>query len=118
VPAVRDLVLAVTRSEQAAVEASLVRAIRSPQRVIALLELVARLNRELGPHGDHGPAPVRVSPATPAAPVRFRTRRGHWPARSFGADSIVLSGVYEDDIDLGDEIIHTGHGGKDPGPPV
>lgn len=29
-----------------------------------------------------------------------------------GADSIVLSGGYEDDHDLGDEIIYTGHGGR------
>ena len=31
-----------------------------------------------------------------------------------GADSIVLSGGYEDDQDLGDEIVYTGHGGRDP----
>ena len=30
-----------------------------------------------------------------------------------GADSIVLSGGYEDDQDLGDVIIYTGHGGRD-----
>lgn len=30
-----------------------------------------------------------------------------------GADSIVLSGGYEDDQDSGDEIIYTGHGGRD-----
>lgn len=30
-----------------------------------------------------------------------------------GADSIVLSGGYEDDEDFGDEIIYTGHGGRD-----
>lgn len=30
-----------------------------------------------------------------------------------GADSIVLSGGYEDDQDFGDEIIYTGHGGRD-----
>src|SRR4051794_26699720 len=30
-----------------------------------------------------------------------------------GADSIVLSGGYEDDLDLGNEIIYTGHGGRD-----
>lgn len=30
-----------------------------------------------------------------------------------GADSIVLSGGYEDDFDSGDEIIYTGHGGRD-----
>ncbi|MBC8123394.1 MAG: HNH endonuclease [Gemmatimonadaceae bacterium] len=31
-----------------------------------------------------------------------------------GADSIVLSGGYEDDVDLGDTIVYTGHGGNDP----
>ena len=31
-----------------------------------------------------------------------------------GAESIVLSGGYEDDIDNGDVIIYTGHGGRDP----
>lgn len=30
-----------------------------------------------------------------------------------GADSIVLSGGYEDDIDYGDIIVYTGHGGRD-----
>ena len=33
-------------------------------------------------------------------------------AKAGGADSIVVSGGYEDDLDLGDEIIYTGHGGK------
>lgn len=32
---------------------------------------------------------------------------------SEGADSIVLAGGYEDDEDWGDEIIYTGHGGRD-----
>jgi putative restriction endonuclease len=31
-----------------------------------------------------------------------------------GADSIVLSGGYEDDVDYGDEIVYTGHGGRHP----
>lgn len=30
-----------------------------------------------------------------------------------GADSIVLSGGYEDDLDYGSEIVYTGHGGRD-----
>lgn len=30
-----------------------------------------------------------------------------------GADSIVLSGGYEDDIDFGNVIVYTGHGGRD-----
>jgi putative restriction endonuclease len=32
--------------------------------------------------------------------------------RNEGADSIVLSGGYEDDVDFGDVIIYTGHGGN------
>jgi putative restriction endonuclease len=32
-----------------------------------------------------------------------------------GADSIVVSGGYEDDDDFGDLIIYTGQGGNDPG---
>jgi putative restriction endonuclease len=32
-----------------------------------------------------------------------------------GADSIVLSGGYEDDEDYGDLIVYTGHGGNDLG---
>lgn len=35
-------------------------------------------------------------------------------SQSDGADSIVLSGGYEDDEDQGDLIIYTGHGGNDP----
>src|SRR5262245_11113972 len=31
-----------------------------------------------------------------------------------GADSIVVSGGYEDDHDFGDTIVYTGHGGNDP----
>ncbi len=31
-----------------------------------------------------------------------------------GADSIVVSGGYEDDDDQGNEIVYTGHGGRDP----
>ena len=34
--------------------------------------------------------------------------------RAEGADSIVVSGGYVDDIDYGNEIIYTGHGGNDP----
>jgi putative restriction endonuclease len=35
-------------------------------------------------------------------------------AGSEGADSIVVSGGYEDDEDYGDELVYTGHGGNDP----
>lgn len=33
--------------------------------------------------------------------------------KPFGAESIVVSGGYEDDEDLGDLIVYTGHGGQD-----
>ena len=32
---------------------------------------------------------------------------------SAGAESIVLSGVYEDDVDLGEIVWYAGHGGRD-----
>src|SRR3954447_18590718 len=35
-------------------------------------------------------------------------------AAAEGADSIVVSGGYEDDEDYGDVIVYTGHGGNDP----
>jgi putative restriction endonuclease len=35
-------------------------------------------------------------------------------SQSEGADSVVVSGGYEDDEDYGDLIIYTGHGGNDP----
>ena len=31
-----------------------------------------------------------------------------------GADSVVVSGGYEDDVDDGDVLVYTGHGGHDP----
>ena len=34
--------------------------------------------------------------------------------RGQGAESVVLSGGYEDDVDNGDAILYTGHGGRDP----
>src|SRR2546421_525817 len=41
-------------------------------------------------------------------------RDGLLQDRSDGAESVVISGGYEDDEDHGDLIIYTGHGGKDP----
>ena len=72
--------------------------------------------------------PERVFGHVPGYPVgsRFETRAElseaglHRPtvagisgSEKDGADSIVLSGGYEDDQDLGDEIVYTGHGGRD-----
>jgi putative restriction endonuclease len=37
-----------------------------------------------------------------------------WRADEDSAESIVLNEGYEDDRDLGDEILYTGHGGRDP----
>jgi putative restriction endonuclease len=39
---------------------------------------------------------------------------GIWGTGRDGASSIVMSGGYEDDIDEGDVIVYTGHGGNDP----
>lgn len=48
-----------------------------------------------------------------AAGVHRPTQAGISGSGGEGADSIVLSGGYEDDQDLGDVIIYTGHGGRD-----
>lgn len=48
------------------------------------------------------------------AGVHRPTQAGISGSQSEGADAIVLSGGYEDDEDYGDEIIYTGHGGRDP----
>jgi putative restriction endonuclease len=47
------------------------------------------------------------------AGVHRPTMAGISGSQSEGADSIVLSGGYEDDEDLGDEVVYTGHGGRD-----
>lgn len=46
--------------------------------------------------------------------VHVPTQAGISGSQTAGAESIVLSGGYEDDVDLGDTIIYTGHGGRDP----
>lgn len=51
--------------------------------------------------------------ALSAAGIHRPTVAGISGTESEGADSIVLSGGYEDDEDLGDEIVYTGHGGRD-----
>jgi putative restriction endonuclease len=52
--------------------------------------------------------------ALSAAGVHRPTQAGISGAESEGSDSIVLSGGYEDDEDLGNVIVYTGHGGRDP----
>lgn len=49
-----------------------------------------------------------------AAGVHRPTQAGISGSASEGADSIVLSGGYEDDEDHGDVIVYTGHGGRHP----
>jgi putative restriction endonuclease len=46
--------------------------------------------------------------------VHIPTQAGISGSQTEGAESIVLSGGYEDDADYGDTIIYTGHGGRDP----
>jgi putative restriction endonuclease len=48
------------------------------------------------------------------AGVHRPTQVGISGAAAEGADSIVVSGGYEDDQDFGDTIVYTGHGGNDP----
>lgn len=48
-----------------------------------------------------------------AAGVHLPTQAGISGSANEGADSIVLSGGYEDDHDEGDVIVYTGHGGRD-----
>lgn len=47
------------------------------------------------------------------AGVHRHRQAGISGSASEGADSIVLSGGYEDDQDFGDTIVYTGHGGRD-----
>jgi len=49
-----------------------------------------------------------------ASRVYIPTQAGISGSQTEGAESIVLSGGYEDDADYGDTIIYTGHGGRDP----
>jgi putative restriction endonuclease len=49
-----------------------------------------------------------------ASRVHIPTQAGISGSQTEGAESIVLSGGYEDDADYDDTIIYTGHGGRDP----
>ena len=46
--------------------------------------------------------------------VHIPTKAGISGSQKEGAESIVLSGGYEDDTDYGGVLIYTGHGGRDP----
>ena len=71
-------------------------------------------NREFGHISG---IPVRTAFATrhqlSLAGIHRPTMAGISGTGSQGADSIVLSGGYEDDRDFGSLIIYTGHGGRD-----
>lgn len=47
------------------------------------------------------------------AKIHTATQAGISGSQDEGAESIVVSGGYEDDQDFGDEIVYTGHGGRD-----
>ena len=67
--------------------------------------------------GDIQDIPVGSTFATrkeaAAAGVHKPLQAGISGSKDEGADSIVISGGYEDDFDSGDEIIYTGEGGQD-----
>ncbi len=68
-------------------------------------------------HVDGFPPGTRFRDRVEASKARVHRPRQAGIAGSWtngGADSIVVSGGYEDDDDLGNEIIYTGHGGNDP----
>ncbi len=50
-----------------------------------------------------------------AAGIHCPTQHGISGSQTEGADSIVVSGGYEDDEDYGDVVVYTGAGGNDPG---
>lgn len=56
--------------------------------------------------------PDRISVSRSGVHRPLKTGNFGWHLK--GPDSIVLSGVYEDDEDLGNVIVCTGHGGRDP----
>src|SRR5687768_306879 len=75
----------------------------------------------MGPTRIFGPIPGVEPGETFASRLALSAARVHPPTMAgisgtagAGADSIVLSGGYEDDADHGDVIIYTGHGGNDP----
>lgn len=72
---------------------------------------------ELGPIGrteDFRPGDSFTNRIELALSGLHKTRRaGIGGSMVHGADSVVLSGMYEDDVDLGDVIWYAGHGGRD-----
>jgi hypothetical protein len=60
-PKVRDLVNAVLRKNQPAAEEALRRALVNPRHVLAVMELTAKLNREIGAGtGEGGLTPLLI----------------------------------------------------------
>ena len=64
--------------------------------------------------GDFRPGDTFASRTDLAQSGMHRPRRaGIGGTIADGAESIVLSGFYEDDVDSGDTVSHAGHGGRD-----
>lgn len=52
--------------------------------------------------------------ALAASGVHRSTRAGIVGRAAEGAESVIVAGQYEDDEDLGDSVVYTGMGGRDP----
>jgi putative restriction endonuclease len=63
--------------------------------------------------GIHEGATFKSRITLSEAGIHRPTQAGISGSSKEGSDSIVISGGYEDDTDHGDEIIYTGHGGRD-----
>lgn len=73
------------------------------------------LTRQFGHIGSYRPGDLFANRlALSAAGLHRPTRAGISGTQQDGSDSIVLSDVYEDDQFTDDEILYTGHGGRDP----
>ena len=71
--------------------------------------------RQFGHIGSYRPGDTFANRlALSAAGLHRPTRAGISGTQQESADSIVLSDVYEDDVFTDEEILYTGHGGRDP----
>lgn len=88
VPKVRDLVNAVIAGEEAAAEEALRRALASHKTVLQVLELAAKLNREIGPGSEGASGPSLVLIGRDPTIERFRAAAAEVPThdlRQLGA---------------------------------
>lgn len=76
--------------------------------------MATQVSRQLATRSDFRPGDTFVNRTELSLSGMHRPRRaGISGTLTDGAESIVLSGVYEDDVDLGDCIWYAGHGGRD-----